>query len=77
MIAFVMRRDDTLREELLERQSELDALSELLDLALAGHGSVALIHGPAGIGKSRVLDAFAAEAAGEESECYGPVATNW
>jgi DNA-binding CsgD family transcriptional regulator len=62
MIAFVMRRADTLREELLERQSELDALSELLDLALAGHGSVALIHGPAGIGKSRVLDAFAAEA---------------
>jgi hypothetical protein len=26
MIAFVMRRADTLREELLERQSELDAL---------------------------------------------------
>ncbi len=62
MIAFVMRRADTLREELLERQSELDALSELLDAALAGHGSVALIQGPAGIGKSRVLDAFAAQA---------------
>lgn len=53
-----MRGDEKLTEELLERETELDALSGLLDVALAGSGSVALAHGPAGIGKSGLLDAW-------------------
>lgn len=44
---------------LLERERELAALSALLDGAAAGTGSVALVEGPAGIGKTRLIDALA------------------
>jgi predicted ATPase len=49
--------------ELLERDTELAALSTLLDGAVGGVGSVALVEAPAGMGKSRLLDAFGAQAA--------------
>lgn len=57
-----MRGDEKLAEELLEREAELQELTGLLDLAVAGSGSVALLQGPAGIGKSRLLDACEARA---------------
>jgi hypothetical protein len=57
-----MRGDEKLREELLERETELGELSALLELAMAGGGLVALVHGPAGIGKSGLLDAWVTQA---------------
>src|SRR4051794_24641417 len=52
--------------ELLERERELEAIGELVAGVSDGQGRMALIDGPAGIGKSRLLDAFAdaARAAG-------------
>ena len=41
--------------ELVEREREVSALDALLAAALDGEGRVALIEGPAGIGKSRLL----------------------
>jgi DNA-binding CsgD family transcriptional regulator/tetratricopeptide (TPR) repeat protein len=49
---------------LVERESELDALTALLDGLAAGRSRAALIEGPAGIGKTRLL-AAAREAARE------------
>jgi DNA-binding CsgD family transcriptional regulator len=49
-------------EVLLERESELAVLGGVMDAARSGRGGVALIEGPAGIGKSRLLDAASAEA---------------
>jgi len=49
--------------ELLEREAELAALGEVLGAARAGRGGVAVVEGPAGIGKSRLLDAARASAA--------------
>ena len=43
---------------LLERDAELARLGGLLDQARAGHGRVAAIEGPAGIGKTRLLAAL-------------------
>jgi DNA-binding SARP family transcriptional activator/DNA-binding CsgD family transcriptional regulator len=40
---------------IVERDDELTRLTRLFDEAAAGHGRVALIEGPAGIGKSRLL----------------------
>jgi DNA-binding CsgD family transcriptional regulator len=57
-----MRRGDWGTEELLERDTEFHALSWLLDGALSGRGSVVLVEGPAGMGKSRLLDAWMAHA---------------
>jgi AAA ATPase domain len=42
--------------ELLERKRELLELDRLVGAARAGHGRLALIEGPAGIGKTRLLD---------------------
>ena len=50
--------------ELVEREREVGALDSLLAAATAGEGRVALIEGPAGIGKSRLL-ALARRRAGE------------
>lgn len=41
-----------------EREEPLGALSRLLADAAAGKGAVALVDGPVGVGKSRLLDAF-------------------
>src|SRR5829696_6768784 len=42
--------------DLVEREREVHALDALLDDALGGDGRVVLIEGPAGIGKSRLLE---------------------
>ncbi len=42
-------------DALVERDRELSALTALVDAALAGDGRVALVEGPAGIGKTRLL----------------------
>ena len=44
---------------LLERESELAAFDRALDRAVAGEGSMLLVEGPAGIGKTRLLAEFA------------------
>lgn len=44
-------------EELWDRQAEMACLGRLLDAAVAGEGSTAVIQGPAGIGKSELLRA--------------------
>ena len=41
--------------ELVERDREVAALAAIVDDALAGEGRVALVEGPAGIGKTRLL----------------------
>lgn len=47
---------------LLERQAELDALERATAAAAAGSGAVVLVEGPAGIGKTSLLDAARAGA---------------
>src|SRR5712691_10655188 len=42
---------------LLERESELQQLDGLVDEACAERGRLVLVEGPAGIGKTRLLDA--------------------
>jgi DNA-binding CsgD family transcriptional regulator/tetratricopeptide (TPR) repeat protein len=49
---------------LLERESELRRLGTLLDNAREGRGGVALVEGPAGIGKTRLLEAAREDAVG-------------
>jgi DNA-binding CsgD family transcriptional regulator len=49
--------------ELLERARELEALGALLARVAAGGGGVLVVEGPAGIGKSRLLDAARGQAA--------------
>lgn len=46
-----------LRHELAERSEALDQVEAALDRALKGSGACVLIEGPAGVGKSAVLDA--------------------
>lgn len=53
----------TTDDPLLERQAELAAVREVLDAAAATHGRVLVVEGPAGIGKTRLLDATRAAAA--------------
>jgi len=48
---------DQLAAGLLERADQLAALSALLDRAIAGEGGLVLVEGPAGIGKTSVLEA--------------------
>src|SRR4051794_9457111 len=48
---------------LLERELELERIDRLLAAALAGRGGLVLVEGPAGIGKTRLLDAVRARAA--------------
>jgi predicted ATPase len=49
--------------DLVEREDDLGALAELLDGLVDGRSRAALIEGPAGIGKSRLLGALRLEAA--------------
>jgi predicted ATPase len=48
---------------LLEREHELEAVGALLARAAAGAGGLLVVEGPAGIGKSRLLDAAREQAA--------------
>jgi DNA-binding CsgD family transcriptional regulator/tetratricopeptide (TPR) repeat protein len=47
---------------LLEREKELDAATAALERARSGEGGVLVLHGPAGIGKTRLLDEMRAMA---------------
>ena len=49
---------------LLEREVELAQLDEAATAAIAGHGSVLLVHGEAGIGKSSLIAALSADPPG-------------
>ena len=44
---------------LLERDEELETIARQLDLACGGEGTLTVVEGPAGIGKTRLLDAGA------------------
>lgn len=46
-----------LRTEIVEREGELDTLRALLEEAALGRGRLVLLEGPAGIGKTRLLQA--------------------
>ncbi|HEX8074443.1 MAG TPA: AAA family ATPase, partial [Thermoleophilaceae bacterium] len=56
-------------DRLLDREAELSALGEMAALASSGQGGVTVVEGPAGIGKSRLLEEVAGVArdAGLES----------
>src|SRR5881227_3569290 len=41
---------------LLEREVELEALADLIERARGGRGGIALLEGPAGIGKTALLE---------------------
>src|SRR5215218_2868903 len=62
----------------LERDDTLEALARAVLDAAAGHGSVALITGEAGIGKTTLVRAFAAAASSRarvlSAACDGPLA---
>ena len=45
------------QQVILERDAELAALAAAVAAAEAGHGSLALVEGPAGIGKTTLLRA--------------------
>jgi DNA-binding CsgD family transcriptional regulator len=49
-------------ETLLEREGELAALGSQLEAARAGVGSLTIVEGPAGIGKTRLLEAICSDA---------------
>ena len=62
----VGRRESTL----VGRQWEMAALEGMLDCSMGGHGCVAGVVGPAGIGKSRIVAEIAAVAASRGAEVF-------
>jgi DNA-binding CsgD family transcriptional regulator len=56
---------------LLERESQLEALASALERACAGQGRVALVSGEAGIGKTTLLQEFAASHARSAQVLWG------
>ncbi|SOE09509.1 regulatory protein, luxR family [Streptomyces sp. 2323.1] len=61
--------------QLVERQAELAELSALLADAGAGRGSVALVSGPAGSGKTQLLQSFCKQAANSSAFLLTAVAS--
>ena len=62
---------------LLEREHELARTNELLDGAIAGNGQTLLVTGPAGIGKTSLMEACARSAGGRGIWRCAPGATSW
>ncbi len=60
---------------LLERDAELAVITEALDRACGGTGSVVLLSGEAGIGKTSVVRAFLRSVGGRQESCTAPVTT--
>jgi DNA-binding CsgD family transcriptional regulator len=48
-------------EQLIERQTELDALADALAEAASGHGRIAIVYGEAGVGKTALVRRFCEE----------------
>jgi DNA-binding CsgD family transcriptional regulator len=53
---------DVTRSGLVEREAELRALTEAVESGCSGLGGLVVVEGPAGIGKSRLLDAVGRDA---------------
>jgi Cdc6-like AAA superfamily ATPase len=51
------RESAAICDRLLQREWELHAIAQDIDAASSNHGSVVYIEGPAGIGKTALLDA--------------------
>ena len=62
---------------LLEREHELARTNELLDGAIAGNGQTLLVTGPAGIGKTSLMEECARSAGGRGCSCCAPGGTSW
>ena len=60
---------------LLEREQTQYTLSRAVGDAAVGHGSVVLVTGEAGIGKTSLVRAFAAEAPTTPACCCPPATT--
>jgi predicted ATPase len=60
---------------LLEREATLAALSHAVTEAAAGRGSVALVPGEEGIGKTSLIQGFAREAGHTPGSCSPPATT--
>jgi DNA-binding CsgD family transcriptional regulator/tetratricopeptide (TPR) repeat protein len=56
---------------LVEREEELRALKDALGSAMEGHGRIVILSGEAGIGKTALLRAFAAQAPPRAKFCWG------
>lgn len=63
MIGVEPRRGEGHMRRLLDREADLDAIDEALAAAAHGSGAVLLIEGPAGIGKTALLERLHARAA--------------
>src|SRR2546429_9517667 len=63
--------DDSVAGRLLEREAELGVIAASLDEAATGRGSVILISGEAGIGKTSVVRAAARDASGQARVLVG------
>jgi DNA-binding CsgD family transcriptional regulator len=57
--------------DLLERDEYLSALDEALRQAASGHGRIALVSGEAGIGKTALVERFAADAPADPRVLWG------
>ena len=63
-----------MRRGILERETELSVLADAVRAAAGRHGSVVLVRGEAGIGKSSLVEALAPPAEGRLLAHY---ATTW
>src|SRR6266849_2241074 len=64
---------DVLLHGLFGREREFGALSDLVDQARGGTGGALVVRGEAGTGKSALLDAVSAEAAGRGMQVLSAV----
>ena len=65
------------QQVILERDAELAALAAAVAAAEAGHGTLALVEGPAGIGKTTLLRAACRARPGRARGSSPPAGSRW